>query len=149
MRFRCLEVTCGKPFGWTAKKIVSKVNEKGETVTYETVVCPYCGSLDFDELPFTKSHTPPPKQPNHTKSLAIPNMEPEADQFDPADLMQHRWKGKKIAQGKWEEGSLNLGWDFKDEFKPETLRALKAGVTLKIDQYEAKLNGNLVSIRKV
>jgi DNA-directed RNA polymerase subunit RPC12/RpoP len=156
MRFQCLDVACGKKFGWTAKRIVTyPENEKGETVTEETVRCPYCGSLNFEELP------PPPrrnlhgkptaKTENHTKNLSIPNMEPETPQFDAADLIQHEgWKNRKQGEGNYTTGSLSWGWDFKDQFNSETLRALaQAGGVLEIDNYSFKMNGGIVSTRKV
>lgn len=157
MRFQCVDVACGKKFGWTAKKIVqtTTLEENAEfptVTTYEHIVCPYCGSLDFEELPPPRRNlhgTPTVQTENHTKSLPIPNMEQETDQFDPADLMQHQWKGKKLGPKQWETGSLNLGWDFKDQFKPETLRALaQSGGVLKIDRYEFKLINKIVSVRE-
>jgi len=150
MRFQCLDVTCGKQFGWTAKKIVVHQELAGQKVTMEYVVCPYCGSLDFDEIPFSLAK---PKPKSSTKSLPIVNMEHTAgtEQFDPADLIQHQsWKGKRIGQGEWERGSLAYGWDFKDQFKSETLRALaQSGGVLQIDQYNFKLNGGIVSAKKM
>ena len=63
--------------------------------------------------------------------------------------MEHKWKGKKIPSGGYEAGSLNLGWDFKDQFKPETLRALaKSGGTLTIGKYEFKLSNKIVLVGK-
>jgi len=73
-----------------------------------------------------------------------------SSQFDPADLMQHSWKGKKNGSGGYERGSLNYGWDFKDQFKPETIRELEIQGTIEIDQYAFSLNdsGALVTAKK-
>lgn len=64
MKYKCLNVDCGKSFLYAAKKTVTHlydepypVNSDGAIKTYtnnmvvETLVCPYCGSLNFDELP--------------------------------------------------------------------------------------------------
>jgi len=86
MRFQCLEVTCGKPFGWTAKKTVQ--DPENPTITYEYVVCPYCGSLDFEE--YTAKTGP-------IKHIPLVQYPKQVSQFDPASLMNHQWKGKKTA----------------------------------------------------
>jgi len=142
MRFQCLDVTCGKQFGWTAKKIV-QVDEK---TTIEYVVCPYCGSMDFDEIPFSINK---PKPKPSTKSLPIANMESKASQFDPADLIDHEsWKNRKQGEKNYTQGSLAWGWDFSGNFKPETVSELERQGTILLDQYEFKLNGKLVQCRK-
>lgn len=142
---------CQKQFGWTAKKIVSGTGKIGEIVTFEYVVCPYCGSLDFEEYngkpapKSTKSHRAP------TDNLtSLHNMEHAADQFDPADIMEHEgWKNRKQGEGNYTAGSLDWGWDFKSQFKPETLRALaENGGSITIDKYEVSLDGKLVKVRK-
>jgi len=68
-----------------------------------------------------------------------------SSQFDPADLMQHSWKGKKNGSGGYERGSLNYGWDFKDQFADATLNALEKG-SVTIDKYTFSLKGKLVSV---
>ena len=71
-------------------------------------------------------------------------------QFDPSDLMQHSWKGKKISQGNYEQGSLTFGWDYADKFKTETVEALKKG-PVDVDQFVFKITENLkiVQCKKV
>ena len=152
MRFQCLNPECKKPFGWTAKKIVSGTGKEGEIVTYEYVVCPYCGSLDFEELPstwhhkkieeFQKKRDKLAASENHTKSLPQPT-----NQFDPADLMEHNWKGRKQGEGNYSAGSLKYGWDFADQFKPETIKALELG-PLTVDKYVFKFTGKIVQTKK-
>ena len=69
--------------------------------------------------------------------------------FDPEDLMKHEWKGKKIGQGQYEEGSLPWGWDFRDNFKRETIKALEQDSVLAIDKYEFSLLEKIVQTKKV
>jgi hypothetical protein len=50
--------------------------------------------------------------------------------FDPADLVNHEWKGKKIDPNDPKKGymkGINYGWDFADKFKSETIQVLKLG----------------------
>lgn len=69
--------------------------------------------------------------------------------FDPEDLMKHDWKGKKIGEGQYAEGSLSWGWDFRDNFKPETIKALEADMILTIGENEFMLSGKIVQTKKV
>lgn len=73
---------------------------------------------------------------------AVPN-------FDPEDLMKHNWKGKRIGQGQYTEGSLSWGWDFRDAFKPETIKALEQDSVLAIDKYEFTLMEKIVQTKKI
>ena len=144
MRFQCLEVTCGEQFGWTAKKIVTE-----GPVTIEYIVCPYCEGLKFEEntgnLSLIKPNVPTKKSP----PVQMPKPVQMKSQFDPSDLMQHNWKkGKRKPDKTYDVGSLAYGWDFKDQFKPETLDALARG-PIDIDQYVVSLQGNFVSTKKV
>jgi hypothetical protein len=121
--------------------------EQEMPVTYEYVVCPYCGGLDFEEY----KETSPRPAPKPTPPVQMPTPVTKSNsQFDPADLMQHSWKGKKIGQGKYEQGSLAYGWDYADQFKPETVEALKRGV-VEIDEFVFKITENfkLVQTKKV
>ncbi len=68
--------------------------------------------------------------------------------FDPEDLMKHAWKGKRIGQGQYSEGSLSWGWDFRDNFKAETIKALEQDI-LAIDKYEFTLLEKIVQTKKV
>jgi len=68
--------------------------------------------------------------------------------FDPSDLMKHEWKGKKLGQGQYEEGSLSWGWDFRDNFKPATIKALEQDSILTIDEYEFTLLEKIVQTHK-
>ena len=151
MRFQCVDINCGRPFGWTAKKIIQVISDEHELpVTYEYVVCPYCGSLDFEECSGNLSLIKPkfPTKKN-IPSVQMPKSVQMKSHFDPADLMQHSWKkGKRRPDGKYDVGSLAYGWDFKDQFKPETLDALARG-PIDIDQYVIELRGNFVSTKKV
>lgn len=147
MRFQCLDVRCGKEFGWTLKRIVTyPTNDKGENVTEETIRCPYCGSLDFEEL--SPGHKPnkPQKQEKKTPPPRMPKPAGQAD-FNSTDLMEHKWKGRKRGEGNYAAGSLEYGWDFADQFKPETIEALKRG-PLTIDKYVFKFTGKIVQTKK-
>ena len=73
---------------------------------------------------------------------AIPN-------FDPEDLMKHDWKGKKLCEKEYAKGSLSWGWDFRDNFKPETIKALKDGNVLTIGENEFILLEKIVQTKKV
>ncbi|MCD6572098.1 MAG: hypothetical protein J7K62_02380 [Thermoplasmata archaeon] len=64
------------------------------------------------------------------------------------DLMEHKWKGKRKAGGGYSEGSLSWGWDYREQFKPETIKALESG-PITIDEYEFSLTDRIVQTRKV
>ncbi len=49
MKYKCKNEICGKQFSFTATKTVT--DQEKEIVTIETLVCPYCCSLNFDEIP--------------------------------------------------------------------------------------------------
>ena len=70
-------------------------------------------------------------------------------EFNPDDLMQHEWKGKRLSNGEYAKGSLSWGWDFRDNFPESVIRVLEKG-PFTIDQYEFSLSdtGNLVYARK-
>lgn len=145
MRFQCLSVECGRPFGWTAKRIVTyPENEKGELITEEYVVCPYCGSLDFEELP-------PNRKPS--KQASKPVQMPQPANFNPDDLMEHEWKGRKQGEGNYvNKGKLpKFGWDFANELEPPTISFLKTckKQTHMIDKYRFALDGKLVKMQTV
>jgi len=75
---------------------------------------------------------------------------PEAE-FDPEELMQHEWKGRKLPKGEgYKKGSLSWGWDFASEFSPQVIAVLERG-PIKIDQYEFSLGEmkNIVTSRKI
>ena len=148
MRFQCVNINCGRPFGWTAKKIIQVISEEHELpVTYEYIVCPYCGGLDFEEgnSVIQKKLKDVPVPP-----MQMPKPVQMKGQFDPSDLMQHRWKGKKISPGHYEQGKLEYGWDYADQFKPETVDALKKG-PVEVDKFLFKITDNLklVQCKKV
>lgn len=65
--------------------------------------------------------------------------------FNPEELMQHEWKGKKIG-----EGTLAWGWDFAGQFSENVIRALQKEPLI-IDGYRFTLaeSGNIVSAHKV
>jgi len=85
---------------------------------------------------------PAPKIQQATKSQPM-----QQGQFDPADLIQHSWKGKKIGDRQYAQGSLTFGWDFATEFKPETIQELIIQGTIQIDQYEISLTENKKLVR--
>lgn len=68
--------------------------------------------------------------------------------FNPEELMEHKWKGKKKAEGEYADGSLAWGWDFADNFSENVIQALSKG-PVTIDQYEFSLQGSLVQTQKV
>lgn len=51
MKYKCLNPECGKQFNFAAKKTLEKTECDATTTIIETVVCPYCGSINFDEAP--------------------------------------------------------------------------------------------------
>jgi hypothetical protein len=74
---------------------------------------------------------------------------PRIPHFDPEELMKHQgWKAKKKADGGYEDGSLNFGWDFVDKFPESVRQALADGKPLQIDEYEFTSNGTIISVHK-
>jgi len=71
----------------------------------------------------------------------------QVTQFDTHDLMEHEWKGKKTGDGQYNKGSLAWGWDFKTEFKEETIKVLAKG-PFTIDQYEFTMGETIVNVKK-
>jgi len=117
-------------------------------ITYEYVVCPYCGGLNFDDYrngapskPVAAKPVPPIRYPTPVTSQPIQSTQ-DTSQFDPADLMQHSWKGKKIGDKQYELGSLLFGWDYADQFNGSTVEALKRG-PVEVDQYVFRITDNL------
>ena len=139
MRFQCLEITCGKPFGWTAKKIVTD----GDNTTFEYVVCPYCGGLDFEEYRNGR-----PQKTVVEKPVPPVQYPTSVGAFDPADLMNHQWLGKKIGPKEYAPAGDKYGWDYKTEFTPTTLGALEGG-PLTIGQHKFELKDRIVSMQKI
>jgi len=82
-----------------------------------------------------------------TKNAPQTPQTPQTPQFNSEDLMKHDWKGKKDGEGGHNKGSLAWGWDFKDQFKPETIQVLEKG-PLTIDQYEFTLGDTIVNAKK-
>jgi len=74
---------------------------------------------------------------------------PQIPQVDMEEIMKHKWKGRKIGEGKYAEGSLSWGWDFSKAFSEAILQTLERG-PLQIDDYEISLNENknLVQTKK-
>ena len=142
MRFQCL--TCTKPFGWTAKKTVSKIIEGYDLpVTMEYIVCPYCEGFDFEE-----GNSVIQKKLKEVPHVQMPKSVQMKSPFDPADLMQHSWKkGKRRPDGKYDVGSLAYGWDFATEFKPETVQELKIQGTIAVSDYEFSIDQAMKFVR--
>jgi len=80
--------------------------------------------------------------------LGFQQPEPAAE-FDPSDLLNHEWKGSRKSGGDYAKGSLSWGWDYKDNFKPETIKALEKASPLTIGDYEFTMTGKIVQTRKV
>jgi len=72
---------------------------------------------------------------------------PQVPEFNPEELMKHEWKGRKTGDGQYEKGSTSWGWDFRDQFSEEVLKALEKG-PITIDQFEFTLGDQLVSAKK-
>ena len=115
----------------------------GDNTTYEYVICPYCGSLDFEEI-----RNGVPKKTKKEKNVPPVQYPQSVSQFDPADLVQHSWKGKKIGDRQYAKANQNYGWDFKDQFTDATLNALEKGAVT-VDRYVFELKGKIVSMQKV
>ena len=71
----------------------------------------------------------------------------EVPQFNSEELMKHPWKGKKDGKGGYLKGSVSWGWDFKDQFSEEVIKALEKG-PITIDQYEFTLGDTIVQAKK-
>ena len=97
------------------------------------------------------SHWRIPKTATPPKIIGfIDEGQPNIPEFNPADLMEHEgWKGRKLEDGSYAEGSLSWGWDFADNFPDSVIRVLEKG-PLEIDQYVFSLDqsGNLVQTRR-
>ena len=70
-------------------------------------------------------------------------------QFDPEDLMKHAWKGKRIGQGQYTEGSLAWGWDYADKFQETTIKILKKDAIFELEGYQFSLEGKIVQTQKI
>lgn len=83
------------------------------------------------------------------QKLPIP-IEPTIPKFDPLELIQHKWKGKKLIDGSYGEGSLSWGWDFPQEFSFSAIEVLRKGPS-EIDEYIFTYDQerNIVHTRKV
>jgi len=68
-------------------------------------------------------------------------------EFNPEELMEHPWKGKKDRKGGYLKGSVAWGWNFRDQFSEEVLKALEKG-PIEIDQYEFTLGETFVQAKK-
>ena len=73
---------------------------------------------------------------------------PHVPQFNPEDLMKHPWKGKKDGKGGYLKGSTAWGWDFKNQFSEDTIRALEKTSPLVIDDFEFTLGETIVQAKK-
>ena len=105
------------------------------------MICPYCGGLDFEEGRPQKRPVEKPVPPvQYPKSVGT--------QFDPEDLMNHSWKGKKLGPREYAPAGDKYGWDFKTEFSSVTLGALEGG-PLTIGQHKFELKEKIVSMQKL
>jgi len=87
---------------------------------------------------------PRKKEPPKTIGFA-----PAIPEFNPEDVMEHDWKGRK-SDGGYNLGNLSWGWDFSDNFSEATIKTLEKG-PLDIDKYRFTLDKerNTVNVRKV
>lgn len=75
--------------------------------------------------------------------------QPEIPHFNPEELMQHKWKGKRKKSGEgYHPGSKSFGWDFKDQFSKDVLKTLEEG-PITIDEYQFTLTDRIVQAKKV
>jgi len=59
-------------------------------------------------------------------------------------------RGKQVSSGGgYSEGSLSWGWDYRDSFKPETIKALEKMSPLVLGDYEFVLTDRIVQCKKV
>jgi len=79
--------------------------------------------------------------------LGQPETPQQVPDFNPEELMKHEWKGRKTGDGQYEKGSTSWGWDFRDQFSQEVIKALEKG-PITIDQFEFTLGDQLVSAKK-
>ena len=73
----------------------------------------------------------------------------EVEEFDPNDLLNHEWKGPRKKGGGYAKGSLSWGWDYRDQFKPETIKALEKMSPLVLGDYQFTLTDKIVQCKKV
>lgn len=76
-----------------------------------------------------------------------PTSPPHIPDFDSQELLTHKWKGRKLNNGEYADGSLGWGWNFRDQFSKAVIAVLEKGAIV-IDQYEFTLTENLVSAKK-
>ena len=111
----------------------------------EYIVCPYCESLDFEE-----DKTGPHPQPKAVPPVQLPK---RATEFDPADLIEHEWKGRKQGDRNYvNKGKLpKFGWDFSNSFQPQTIEFLEAceNHTHLVGNYQFVLDGKIVKMQTV
>ncbi|MFQ6095959.1 MAG: hypothetical protein ACE5NN_07425 [Candidatus Bathyarchaeia archaeon] len=84
-----------------------------------------------------------------SKPEALPSRFEPIPQFDPQELLNHDWKGRKLDDGSYAKGTLSWGWDFADQFSADIIKTLEKGPQI-VDRYEFSLDKerNLVHVRK-
>ena len=74
---------------------------------------------------------------------------PRIPEFNPDELMQHKWLGKRKSAGEgYQRGSKSFGWDYKDQFSEDVLKALEQG-PITINEYCFTLTDRIVQAKKV
>lgn len=68
-------------------------------------------------------------------------------EIDANELLNHKWKGKKLPGGGYERGKLDWGWDFAQEFSKEVLQVLEKG-PLDVDKYRFNLTAQGIVLTK-
>lgn len=98
----------------------------------------------LDKILATKGRRPVARE----EEISPTREETAIPEFAPQELMDHQWKGRKIAEGKYGKGSLVWGWDFANAFPDGVIKLLEKG-PFTIDKYEFSLNpaGNLVQTK--
>lgn len=73
---------------------------------------------------------------------------PHIPDFNSSELMEHPWKGRKKRDGSgYEKGSTTWGWNFKNQFSEEVLKALEKGPTI-VGECEFTLGETIVKAQK-
>ena len=65
------------------------------------------------------------------------------------ELLEHQgWKSKKLGEGEYAEGTLNWGWDFSNNFSPETVNWVKMERLVEGHVFSLGVDGKIVSVKK-
>ena len=95
---------------------------------------------------YLQSRTAKPSEKPVAEEKPTPPQE-QPPEFDPQELLGHKWKGKRTGEGTYAEGSLGWGWDFRDKFSKDAIAVLEKG-PLQVGEHEFTLGEVLVSVKK-